>query len=70
VGTTATRADAAAVSVGASDLFVLRRVGGNQFAHFGGTDVDSAQLGVVLTREWCTNEAARLRAEFGQLDAP
>ncbi len=33
-------------------------------------DVASAQLGVVLTREWCANEAARLAAEFEQLDAP
>jgi hypothetical protein len=31
-------------------------------------DVASAQLGVVLTRQWCANEAARLSAEFEQLD--
>ena len=32
-------------------------------------DVASAQLGVALTREWCSREAARLHAEFGKLDA-
>ena len=32
--------------------------------------VASAQLGVALTREWCSDEAARLHAAFGQLDAP
>jgi hypothetical protein len=30
--------------------------------------VASAQLGVALTREWCSAEAARLHAEFGRLD--
>lgn len=30
--------------------------------------VASAQLGVALTREWCSGEAARLHAEFGTLD--
>jgi hypothetical protein len=32
-------------------------------------DVASAQLGVALTREWCSHEAGRLHAEFGRLDA-
>jgi hypothetical protein len=32
-------------------------------------EVASAQLGVALTREWCSEEAARLHAAFGQLDA-
>ena len=32
-------------------------------------DVASAQLGVALTREWCSGEAARLHAAFGKLDA-
>jgi hypothetical protein len=32
-------------------------------------EVASAQLGVALTREWCSGEAARLHAEFGRLDA-
>lgn len=32
-------------------------------------DVASAQLGVALTREWCSKEADRLHAEFGKLDA-
>ena len=32
-------------------------------------DVASAQLGVALTREWCSQEAARLHAAFGKLDA-
>jgi hypothetical protein len=32
-------------------------------------DVASAQLGIALTREWCSKEASRLHAEFGKLDA-
>jgi hypothetical protein len=32
-------------------------------------EVASAQLGVALTRAWCSGEAARLHAEFGRLDA-
>jgi hypothetical protein len=32
-------------------------------------EVASAQLGVALTRDWCSGEAARLHAEFGKLDA-
>jgi hypothetical protein len=56
------RADAAAASVGACDLFVLRRVTGNRFVHFGGsgrgagwaglievTSDDEASLGEALT---------------------
>lgn len=31
-------------------------------------DVTSAKLGVALTQEWCSAEAARLHAEFGKLD--
>ena len=31
--------------------------------------VASAQVGVALTRDWCSEEAARLHAEFGKLDA-
>ena len=31
--------------------------------------VASVGLGVALTREWCSAEAARLHAEFGKLDA-
>jgi hypothetical protein len=31
-------------------------------------DVASAQLGIALTREWGSREAARLHAEFGKLD--
>ena len=67
--TTAPRADAAAASVGAADLFVLRRVTGNRFVHFGGSgrgagwaglvEVDSgdeASLGQALT----TREPVRL----------
>jgi hypothetical protein len=33
-------------------------------------DVASARLGMALTQEWCSSEAARLHAAFGQLDAP
>jgi hypothetical protein len=32
-------------------------------------DVVSAKLGVAITQEWCREEAARLHAEFGKLDA-
>ena len=31
-------------------------------------EVTSAQLGVAVTREWCSGEAARLHAAFGKLD--
>ncbi len=31
--------------------------------------VVAAQLGIALTREWCREEAGRLHAEFGKLDA-
>jgi hypothetical protein len=31
-------------------------------------EVISAQLGVALTQEWCSREAARLQAEFGKLE--
>ena len=61
--TTAPRADAAAASDGASDLFVLRRVTDNRFVHFGGsgrgagwaglievTPDEEAPLGEALTR--------------------
>jgi hypothetical protein len=47
MGTTATRADAAAASVGATDLFVLRRVGGNQFVHFGGSGRGAGWAGLI-----------------------
>jgi hypothetical protein len=32
------------------------------------SEVASAQLGVALTLEWCSEEAARLHAAFGKLD--
>jgi hypothetical protein len=44
---TVPRADAAAASVGASDLFVLRRVSGNRFVHFGGAGRGSGWAGLV-----------------------
>ncbi|NUR78059.1 MAG: hypothetical protein HOQ28_17440 [Thermoleophilia bacterium] len=47
VSTTAPRADAAAASVGASDLFVLRRVSGNRFVHFGGSGRGSGWAGLI-----------------------
>jgi len=62
MSTKAPRAEAAAASVGACDLFVLRRVTGNRFVHFGGsgrgagwaglievTSDDEASLGEALT---------------------
>ncbi len=47
MATTAPRADAAAASVGAADLFVLRRVTGNQFVHFGGSGRGAGWAGLV-----------------------
>jgi hypothetical protein len=47
MSTTAPRSDAAAASVGASDLFVLRRVSGNRFVHFGGTGRGSGWAGLI-----------------------
>jgi hypothetical protein len=85
MSTTAPRADAAAASVCATDLFVLRRRGVVLVAHTDAgprgftllcrrlglrlADVASAQLGVALTQEWCSKEADRLHSEFGKLDA-
>jgi hypothetical protein len=54
----APRADAAAASVGATDLFVLRRVGGNRFVHFGGAGRGSGWAGLV---EVSTDDEASLR---------
>lgn len=47
MSTTAPRSDAAAASVGASDLFVLRRVSGNRFVHFGGSGRGSGWAGLI-----------------------
>jgi hypothetical protein len=47
MSTTAPRADAAAASVGASDLFVLRRVSGTRFVHFGGSGRGAGWAGLV-----------------------
>src|SRR6266566_5910073 len=47
MSTTAPRSDAAAASVGASDLFVLRRVTGNRFVHFGGSGRGAGWAGLV-----------------------
>ena len=47
MSTTAPRADAAAASVGARDLFVLRRVTGNQFVHFGGSGRGAGWAGLI-----------------------
>jgi|SRR5471030_70390 len=44
---TAPRADAAAASVGAADLFVLRRVTGNRFVHFGGSGRGAGWAGLI-----------------------
>lgn len=56
--TTAPRADVAAASVGAADLFVLRRVQGNRFVHFGGSGRGAGWAGIV---EALTDEEAALR---------
>ncbi|HZT92748.1 MAG TPA: hypothetical protein VFA05_11975 [Gaiellaceae bacterium] len=47
MSTSAPRADAAAASVGAADLFVLRRVRGNRFVHFGGSGRGAGWAGIV-----------------------
>ncbi|HXK14707.1 MAG TPA: hypothetical protein VNH45_09240 [Gaiellaceae bacterium] len=47
MSTTAPRSDAAAASVGATDLFVLRRVSGNRFVHFGGSGRGSGWAGLI-----------------------
>lgn len=47
MGTTAPRADAAAASVGACDLFVLRRVKDDRFVHFGGSGRGAGWAGLV-----------------------
>ena len=47
MNTTAPRADAAAASVGACDLFVLRRVTGNRFVHFGGSGRGAGWAGLI-----------------------
>lgn len=47
MNTTAPRADAAAASVGARDLFVLRRVTGNRFVHFGGSGRGAGWAGLI-----------------------
>jgi hypothetical protein len=52
------RADAAAASVGAADLFVLRRVAGNRFVHFGGAGRGSGWAGLV---EVTSDDEASLR---------
>jgi hypothetical protein len=57
MSTTTPRADAAAASVGATDLFVLRRVGGNRFVHFGGAGRGSGWAGLIEVE---TDEEASL----------
>jgi hypothetical protein len=47
MSTSAPRADAAAASVGAADLFVLRRVTGNRFVHFGGSGRGAGWAGLI-----------------------
>ncbi|HEX4526181.1 MAG TPA: hypothetical protein VH108_05510 [Gaiellaceae bacterium] len=47
MSTKAPRADAAAASVGAGDLFVLRRVTGNRFVHFGGSGRGAGWAGLI-----------------------
>src|SRR5581483_6338939 len=47
MASTAPRADAAAASVGARDLFVLRRVTGNRFVHLGGSGRGSGWAGLI-----------------------
>src|ERR1041385_3298764 len=57
MSTTAPRSDAAAASVGASDLFVLRRVSGNRFVHLGGSGRGAGWAGLIEVE---TDEEASL----------
>jgi hypothetical protein len=56
--TTSSRADAAAASVGAADLFVLRRVSGTRFVHFGGAGRGAGWAGLI---EVSSDDEASLR---------
>jgi hypothetical protein len=47
MSTSAPRADAAAASVGAADLFVLRRVKDDRFVHFGGSGRGAGWAGLI-----------------------
>ena len=58
MSTMASRADSAASSVGAADLFVLRRVSGNRFVHFGGAGRGAGWAGLI---EVTSDEEASLR---------
>jgi hypothetical protein len=64
VSTTAPRSDAAAASVGASDLFVLRRVTGSRFVHFGGSGRGAGWAGLIevsADEESALSQALRTR---------
>jgi hypothetical protein len=64
MSTTAPRSDAAAASVGASDLFVLRRVTGSRFVHFGGSGRGAGWAGLIevsADEELALAEALRTR---------
>jgi hypothetical protein len=76
VGTTAPRADAAAASVGAVDLFVLRRVKEDKFVHFGGSGRGAGWAGLIevtseesdaLGRSLATRTPVRLATEGKEL---
>ena len=62
MSTTAPRADAAAASVGASDLFVLRRVTDDRFVHFGGSGRGAGWAGLI---EVTTEDEASLGEALG-----
>ncbi len=64
MSTTAPRSDAAAASVGASDLFVLRRVTGSRFVHFGGSGRGAGWAGLIevsADEETALGDALRTR---------
>jgi hypothetical protein len=73
MSTTTPRADAAAASVGACDLFVLRRVKDEQFVHFGGAGRGAGWAGLieVATPEseaLATSLASRMPVRVGRGD--
>jgi len=59
MGTTAPRAEAAAASVGAADLFVLRRVTEDRFVHFGGSGRGAGWAGLIEVTGTESEELAR-----------
>ncbi len=63
MSTSSPRADAAAASVGARDLFVLRRVRDDRFVHFGGSGRGAGWAGLIEIESGESDALARSLAE-------